>query len=94
MHLHFHLFADDSNLFYSHGDLHHLEQPVNEELDRINAWLRSNTLSRKMDTVILLHFILIKKINYSIKFEIDGKPIRERTSVKYLGVLLRGGGGE
>lgn len=44
-----------------------------------------------MDTVILLHFILIKKLNYSIKFEIDGKPIRERTSVKYLGVLLRGG---
>ena len=45
----FHLFADDYNLFYFHGDLHHLEQTVNQELDKINAWFCANTLSRNID---------------------------------------------
>ena len=49
MHLNFHLFADDYNLFYFHGDLHHLEQTVNQELEKINAWFFANTLSRNID---------------------------------------------
>ena len=33
----FHLFADDSNLFYSDKDLQHLEETINRELGEINA---------------------------------------------------------
>ena len=36
----FHSFADDSNLFYTHSDLQHLEQNVNQELSEISLWLR------------------------------------------------------
>ena len=47
----FHLFADDSNLFYSHNDLQHLEEAVNRELGEINAWLCANKLSLNIVTV-------------------------------------------
>ena len=33
----FHLFAEDSNLFYSDNDLQHLEESVNQELGEINT---------------------------------------------------------
>lgn len=35
----FHLFADDSNLFYSDKDLQHLEETVIKQLGEINTWL-------------------------------------------------------
>ena len=41
----FHLFADDSNLFYSDKDLQHLEETINRELGEINTWLCANKLS-------------------------------------------------
>ena len=70
----FHLFADDFNLFYSHKDLQHLEETVNRELGEINIWLRANKLSLNIDKT---HFVIIpslsKKLNYSMKIEIDGK---------------------
>ena len=87
--LDFHLFADDSNLFYSHRDLDHLEQSVNQELKKINTWLCVNKLSLN---IAKSHFVIFrpyqKKVNSQIKFEIEGKLINECKSVKYLGVLL------
>ena len=87
--LDFHLFADDSNLFYSHRDLDHLEQSVNQELKKINTWLCVNKLSLN---IAKSHFVIFrpyqKKVNSQIKIEIEGKLINECKSVKYLGVLL------
>ena len=51
----FHLFADDSNLFYTHSDLQHLEQNVNRELSEISLWLRVNKLSLN---VAKTHFVI------------------------------------
>ena len=87
----FHLFADDSNLFYSAKDLQHLEETVNRELGEINTWLCANKLSLNIDKT---HFVIFhpyqKKLNYSMKIEIpvDGKTINEHKSVKYLGILI------
>ena len=85
----FHLFADDSNLFYSDKDLQHLEETVNQELNEINAWLCANKLSLNIDKT---HFVIFhpyqKKLIHSMKIEIDGKTINEHKSVKYLGILI------
>ena len=85
----FHLFADDSNLFYTHGDLQHLEQNVNRELSEISLWLRANKLSL---IITKTHLVIFhphqKKINNSLNIEIDGKPINQQNSVKYLGILI------
>ena len=85
----FHLFADDSNLFYSDKDLQHLEETVNRELGEINTWLCANKLSLNIDKT---HFVVFhpyqKTLNYSMKIEIDGKTLNQYKSVKYLGILI------
>ena len=85
----FHLFADDSNLFYTHGDLQHLEQNVNRELSEISLWLCANKLSLNITKT---HFVVFhpiqKEITNSLNIEIDGKPINQQKSVKYLGILI------
>ena len=53
----FHLFADDSNLFYSDKDLQHLEETINRELGEINTWLCANKLSLNIDKT---HFVVLK----------------------------------
>ena len=42
--LNFILFADDSNLFYSHKDIKTLFKIVNEQLHKVNEWFVSNKL--------------------------------------------------
>ena len=49
----YYLFADDSNLFYSHKNLHSLEEKLNHELININEWLRPNKLSLNVENLIL-----------------------------------------
>ena len=85
------MFADDTNLFYEHKDLKTLFFLVNQELQKINEWLETNTLSlndgktkyflfhkpiRKNDLPLLLPRLLIKKYK-------DEKV----KSIKFLGVL-------
>ena len=39
------MFADDTNLFFTHKDIRYLFQIVNQELENINQWFISNKLS-------------------------------------------------
>ena len=39
------IFADDTNLFYSHKNIHQLFAKVNEELEKIGDWFKANKLS-------------------------------------------------
>ena len=84
----FHLFADDSNLFYTYSDLQHLEQNVNRELSEISLWLHANKLSLN---IAKTNFVIFhphqKKIINSLNIGIDRKPINQQTSVNYLGIL-------
>ena len=41
------MFADDTNLFFTHKDIKYLFQIVNQELENINQWFISNKLSLK-----------------------------------------------
>jgi hypothetical protein len=43
--LHFHLFTDDSNLFYSNRNLEVLERNLNEQLLEVHEWLCANKLA-------------------------------------------------
>ena len=51
----FHLFADDSYLFYSHRDLRHLEETVNRELSELMHGFCANKLSLNIDKT---HFVI------------------------------------
>ena len=39
------MFADDTNLFYSHEDINTLFSDVNEEIKKIEQWFKANKLS-------------------------------------------------
>ena len=43
--LDFILFADDTNIFFSHSNIDFLERTLNEELLKLTAWCQANKLS-------------------------------------------------
>ena len=85
----FHLFADDSNLFYSHKNLHSLEEKLNNELISINEWLRANKLSLNVEKS---NFVIFhprqKKIHFPVNLKICNKYLEEKKYIKYLGVFI------
>ena len=87
--LDFHLFADDSNLFFAHKNLQYLEKHLNDELCHINTWICANKLSLNTDksNFVIFHPYQ-KKLNYSVNLKINNISIEEKDSIKYLGVLL------
>ena len=78
------LFADDTSILYSHCDQDHLISVLNEELIKIDSWMRSNKLS-----------VNIKKTNYVVfksaqKKVLSDLPLsfNKKNSVKFLGVYI------
>ncbi len=69
--LDFHLFADDSNLFYKHKNLSTLVSDMNKELFNIHTWLCANKLSININksNFILFHPVQ-KRIIHDIKLQI------------------------
>src|SRR6218665_1529256 len=55
--LYFILFADDTNVFYSHASWGELVRIINEELLKINDWFLANKLSLNLDKT---NYILFK----------------------------------
>ena len=44
-HLSFHLFADDTAIYYSHHNIHILQEIINTELKSVAKWLNASKLS-------------------------------------------------
>ena len=85
--LQFILFADDSNIFYSHADPVELVTKVNSELIGVIDWIRANKLSlnsKKTNYMIFSNTIS----NLPIQITFDGTPITKVTSTKFLGVTI------
>ena len=69
------IFADDTSIFYSHSDPKHLESVLNEELTKVDVWMKSNKLSVNIEKtnyiilnligrLLLLTFLSALVINY------------------------------
>ena len=82
------LFADDTNLLMSDKKLHNLQCKVNMEVDKVNAWMRSNKLS--LNYTKTCYMLLFKKPTDTLNFSItiNGKIIKQTNYMKYLGVTL------
>ena len=83
----FHLFADDSNLFYKHKNLIALQSDINAELTKINEWLCVNRLGLNIDKS---NFVIFhppqRKLPIEPTLEINGKCLKREFSIKYLGI--------
>ena len=88
--MYFVLFADDTNIFYSHSSLAYLYQIVNAQLIYIANWFRANKLSLNLNKTNYILFRSHRKIPSTTANTlcIDGYPINQVTSSKFLGVIL------
>jgi hypothetical protein len=84
--LEFHLFADDSNLFYKHKNLVELQTNLNRGLHNIHVWLCANIkLSLNVDKS---NFVIFHPPQKKINNDINGKELKRHFCIKYLGVLI------
>ena len=86
------MFADDTNLFYSHKNIHQLFAKVNEELEKIEDWFKANKLSlnNKKTKYTLFHKNSIKD-DLPLKLpdlKIANNEIERKKAIKFLGVML------
>lgn len=80
------LFADDT-LIYSHGcNFDIMRQKLNEDLERINNWLRINKLNVNKTKCLLIGNPSTKTAMNSII--IDGEDIENVRQIKYLGIMI------
>ena len=90
--LDFILFADDTNIFYSHNNIKTLFENVNEELQKLHNWILANKLSLNLQKTKYSIFHKQGKCeDLPLKFPnliIDNIEIKRETTMKFLGVLL------
>ena len=83
------LFADDTNIFYSHTDASYLMEVVNLELKKITCWFYTNKLSI---TVKKSNFIIFRprqnRQRLDLAFNISNYSIDRVKEATFLGVIL------
>ena len=88
--LKFLLFADDTNIFYSHSNLKKLIEITNIELSKLNIWFRANRLSLNISKT---NFIIFGKKGDTFRTNplpvlIDDSEITQTSNSKFLGVII------
>ena len=87
--LDFHLFADDSNLFYSNRNLEVLESNLNEQLLKVHEGLCANKLALNVEKSNFVLFRPVqKKPNRILNLKICDQQITEKQSINYFGILM------
>ena len=92
--LHFILFADDTNIFYSNTDLCRLMYIVNDELNALSDWFKANRLSLNIKKTNYMMFgnkkIAVNCPTNITKFciKIDDVDINEVEYTKFLGIFI------
>ena len=85
--LSFILFADDSNLFFSHKNPYTLVNVINTELEKVTQWIRANKLSLNIQkTKYMLFSNTIDALPMNIVF--DDTPLENVTFIKFLGITV------
>ena len=81
------LFADDSNIFFSHQNPQSLLSIVNNELKLVQNWINANKLSLNVDKT---HYILFSNSLKSLPGNvlIDNTTLNQVKSTKFLGIYI------
>ena len=86
------LFADDTNLFYSHNNVKELFRTMNTELSHLNNWFCANKLSLNTDkTKYVLFYEAKSKDNLSLVLPdllINDVKIKRENLLKFLEVMI------
>ena len=83
------LFADDTNVFYSHNDLSDLANIMNTELRKLSDWFKANKLSIN---VAKSKYMIFKprqnKLSIHLSIEVNSYKLEKVVVVVFLGVIL------
>ena len=86
------MFADDTNLFFSHRNVSTLFLTVNNEMHKIEEWFKANRLSLKIKKNKYTFFHKNSaKDNIPLKLpelKIGNRAIERTNAIKFLGILL------
>ena len=81
----FHLFANDTNIYYESNDPDMLQRTVNKELKKVKMWLGVNKLSLNIDNT---NFIIFKSpqrtLTEAVCIKIGNLPIRKPAMSNFL----------
>jgi hypothetical protein len=82
--LDFHLFADDSNIFYTDKNLSKVESCINSEIKCVSTWLCANKLSLNIEksSFVIFHPIQ-KKIGDSFEGILNNESLKREYKTKY-----------
>ena len=82
------LFADDANLNMSHSSIQTLQLLVNQEINKVDEWLKNNklTLNYKKSNYMIIGNNHSKTNKFKLKS--NHNTISQTNNVKYLGVFL------
>lgn len=85
----YHLFADDTNIYFSRKNLSHLETTLNRKLKSVAEWMKCNRLALSISETnfILFHSSKLKP-NQSLRIKIDDVLVKQVESTKYLGTTF------
>ena len=87
--LDFHLFADDTSIFFKHKNIDEIEGILNEELKNVSNWLIANKLSLNVGKSNVLVFRSKNSNSEKIlNLEINNTPLEEKIYAKYLGIYI------
>ena len=81
------LFADDACLILDHKDQTKLQFLVNNELQKVNNWMKLNRLSINYDKTNYIIFTK-KKLKSVMNIKLEGHKLERVKETKYLGVML------
>lgn len=81
------IFADDTNVFYSSKSLNDCVQFINSEMKGLAQWIRANRLSLNLDKTQSITFSRSRQ-RTATPVVIDNIPVKEVTSIKFLGVFI------
>ena len=83
------LFADNTNIFYSHTCLKKLNEIMQTEIKKISDWLNTNILSlNTTKTKFMLFRSSKRKQRHNITISINNEKIKQVKSTTFLGVVI------
>ena len=82
------MFADDTNIFYSHKSIDTFNNILNIKLIKVSEWFKSNKLSLNISKTNFIHFRNHNSPRVNCNLFIDNLTITEKTSTKFLGVTI------
>ena len=82
------LFADDTYLILSNKNIDILEQMADQEIKKVDSWMRHNKLSLNCSKTVYMIFNSDKKQSSPFRVQIGSNLINRVHSTKYLGMHL------